>query len=705
MNPSEPSDTISKNIETLRRHYPREIIHLGIAMAGAVSAGAYSAGVMHYLLTTLDVWEKLKQQNYTRLADLIGDTSHLEADGVKEAIVEAVEKLRMDGQWMEVDMHDIRLEIMAGSSAGSLVTAIAALSLGYEQEPLTFDAMIHHDESKVGTLEEIKGSLRKDEGLYNLLFDSWVNLNDGGDIEESVFSKLLKVETEVEMQLPFSLLNGSVLDRVREHQFMKIFDGGNNAYHRREIPVYVAPDFKILYSLTLLQGIPLSVHFQQIEQDKDDPHPAHRMRRHSYMAHFALKPEKNKESLLDIRNKTASLEMINAALASGAFPLGLPPRKLLIPPAQLDSFLRVPGLENSTRVKSGVSDTYPPEQYIVDGGVLNNEPIMEVYNHLMHHLKKEAGCSRPDVKGLLLIDPFPNFEAEPDVSLDGPDTLPKVLSGLLGALRGQGLMKDISALADDQANKYLIMGMISPSRKDENGDRVKPAMATSAMEGFAGFIERDFRLHDFYLGMKNAQSFFKKFFQITSSPSFSPQESKMVQEKKRGLPDLNELEILSKGIEREGEERISPLELKKKPDTIALENADVPQQEPALKYGTIQYPHYSQDQLIRLRPLIVKRIFFLLQHRLFHSSPRQGKPIWKVSRLKWSNLIWSWTPVVMTLGALAGLWFAMGAQNFWIFFLVVLVIIGWTFYAFVQRFANACIQIIGRELHKHNLMD
>ena len=35
--------------------------HLGIAMAGAVSAGAYTAGVLDYLFETLERWEKEKQ--------------------------------------------------------------------------------------------------------------------------------------------------------------------------------------------------------------------------------------------------------------------------------------------------------------------------------------------------------------------------------------------------------------------------------------------------------------------------------------------------------------------------------------------------------------------------------------------------------------------------------------------------------------------
>ena len=39
--------------------------HIGISMAGAISAGAYTAGVMDYLLESLENWQKAKEiQNW-----------------------------------------------------------------------------------------------------------------------------------------------------------------------------------------------------------------------------------------------------------------------------------------------------------------------------------------------------------------------------------------------------------------------------------------------------------------------------------------------------------------------------------------------------------------------------------------------------------------------------------------------------------------
>ena len=67
---------------------------LGIVMAGAISAGAYTAGVMDFLLEALDAYYRVK------------DTPGSGWDG---------------------PTHDVRVPIFAGASAGGMTAAIAAL--------------------------------------------------------------------------------------------------------------------------------------------------------------------------------------------------------------------------------------------------------------------------------------------------------------------------------------------------------------------------------------------------------------------------------------------------------------------------------------------------------------------------------------------------------------------------------------------------
>ena len=96
-------------------------IKLGINMAGAVSAGAYTAGVLDFLIEALDEWHAAKDS----------------------------------GQ--PVPMHDLSLEVLSGASAGGMCAAIASVQI---QEK--FDHI--KDLSAVNTT--------------NRFYESWVNKID-----------------------------------------------------------------------------------------------------------------------------------------------------------------------------------------------------------------------------------------------------------------------------------------------------------------------------------------------------------------------------------------------------------------------------------------------------------------------------------------------------------------------------------------------
>ena len=103
-----------------------QTFRIGIAMAGAVSAGAYTAGVMDYLLETLERWERAKEQNRNYPVD------HEKHDP-------------------SVPMHKVVIDVIGGSSAGGMTAAITALSLFEGVDP---------------------------DAPQSKLFDAWVNLND-----------------------------------------------------------------------------------------------------------------------------------------------------------------------------------------------------------------------------------------------------------------------------------------------------------------------------------------------------------------------------------------------------------------------------------------------------------------------------------------------------------------------------------------------
>src|SRR5262249_30863752 len=73
---------------------------IGLVMAGAISAGAYRAGVMDFLLQALDEWEKAK------------------AEG-------------------DAPPHQVKLKVMTGASAGAMTAAITTAALCGDLSPVT----------------------------------------------------------------------------------------------------------------------------------------------------------------------------------------------------------------------------------------------------------------------------------------------------------------------------------------------------------------------------------------------------------------------------------------------------------------------------------------------------------------------------------------------------------------------------------------
>ena len=100
--------------------------HIGICMAGAVSAGAYTAGVIDFLLEALEDWEqrKLRGENVPR--------------------------------------HNVVIDVVSGASAGGMTSIIAATAAQQEVVPV--------QRVKEHTLESRP---------ENVFYHSWVDLDEG----------------------------------------------------------------------------------------------------------------------------------------------------------------------------------------------------------------------------------------------------------------------------------------------------------------------------------------------------------------------------------------------------------------------------------------------------------------------------------------------------------------------------------------------
>ncbi len=437
---------------------------IGLVGAGAISAGAYTAGVVDFFVEALDEWYALKE---------------------KEKDLPVVDKT--------VPPHDVKLSVFSGASAGGVTAAIAAGFLGSKQPP------IHNEQEAAARHGEDK------------LFDSWV--------EQLDITQLLEVaDLKKDDSKPLaSLLDSSV--------FPGIADAAFNATRLPTGRLYVAEDFKLFLTLTNLRGVPYSFPIQgNIPMNYGMSLHADYF---EFTVSATQKPTPvDLVTWNDLLN-SASPNLVKrdlkaAMLATGAFPIGLAPRNLehtfYLPPPDLYSARNwpysndnPPPCVNAKPIPAAwgtLPNGYRYRFTCVDGGVMNNEPLELARIYLAGGVDKrnEREGTKAD-KAVILIDPFPNdTDFDPEfVPSESPDMMKSVL-GMFSALVNQARFKPDELMLADGEDVYSRF-LIAPSR-----DGMKYPIACGVLGGFGGFLQRSFRAHDYFLGRRNAQNFLRNHF-------------------------------------------------------------------------------------------------------------------------------------------------------------------------------------------------
>lgn len=448
---------------------------LCLTMAGAVSAGAYTAGVIDYLLETLDLWEKAKEINRSRGID------HPDYDH-------------------SIPMHQVEIDVMSGSSAGGISGSLTLLALA----------------------DKDFKSYNKDNpsGENNMFYKSWVNMADTSG--SSTMDKLFENNDLKEFGEVRSLLNTKAIDVIADEAI--------RIREQRKIPNYASDSLDVILTTTNLRGINFLVNFDGSRDGSNGTV----ITNHGGFFRYKLKNDKYEAGIpksedelyyvLNISNEKHLRYLKDATLSTAAFPIGLRSREVAISSEYIKRYPKY--LFNQSK---GIEPLLPKGNIYrfnsVDGGVINNEP----YGIGLKVLKEKNPKSIEDCKyGVIMIDPFPNKDH--DVAESGKSIL-DIAGGLLRALRNQVMFNQegiLDALDLSDRTKFLI----EPVRKIEvNGKWVRPKndLASAPISGFAGFLSRDFRAHDFQLGRKNCQAFLRYYFAIPSEDiekrlSISPSE-------------------------------------------------------------------------------------------------------------------------------------------------------------------------------------
>ncbi len=442
---------------------------IGLAMAGAVSAGAYTAGVLDFLFEALDAWYDARARGEN------------------------------------VPRHDISLDVASGASAGAMCASLLAIALPYDFPHARLDAQRQPNA----------------EALKNPFYRAWV--------EDIDIRPMLGTADMAGGELP-ALLNCEVIDSILNRAL-------DYQAPRRERP-YVARPFVTRFSIGNLRGVPYDISYRGLKSASDTLY-AH----DDYLGFLVgggdgpapaacLKGHRPVSTLASSR-ATDWADLGGAALASGAFPIFLKPRTLTRDGNDYNARnFGNPDAADASQRSVSVPPPWPrgeapnPYEFVaVDGGIFNNEPLDLAREVLAGDGPDGPADGLRASSAVMMIAPFVNRPGDgSQVPLGPPHQL--ILPMLFSFIAQCRFRPADIALAHDPAvyNRFLVAptGSTSP-------EAAQYWIASGPMQGFFGFLHKEFRKHDYQLGRRNCQHFLQQYFRL-------PKDNPIVAYGYAGLP-------------------------------------------------------------------------------------------------------------------------------------------------------------------------
>jgi len=242
---------------------------IGMNMAGAVSAGAYTAGVLDFLMEALEEWQKAKEAFRAYLAN--------QASGPTSAD--------------PVPLHDVSIEVFSGASAGGMCAAIASVMVQGTFQHIT-------DPHAVNT--------------NNRFYEAWVNQID--------ISKLLTADDLKNKAPLISLLDSTIIDEIAQ---FALTPGPPSPQ------AYISNNLTLFLTLTNVRGVQYQLYADPSPTlNEFTTYYADRLRFETTGPDAIPSTPLAKPLPLGQPNYGAWSLLREAAKATGAFPLFLAPRKL-----------------------------------------------------------------------------------------------------------------------------------------------------------------------------------------------------------------------------------------------------------------------------------------------------------------------------------------------------------------------------------------
>jgi hypothetical protein len=431
---------------------------IGINMAGAVSAGAYTAGVLDFLMEALEEWQS-----------------------AKEALRDSIQQPVPGASPTVVPLHDVKIEIFTGASAGGMCAAIASV-------------MVQENFVHIQTAMETSTN--------NVFYESWVNTID--------IRELLKTQDLTTGGPVISLLDSTIIDRIAATALIP----------GPPLPrPYISSQLTLMLTLSNVRGTPYQLY--------TDPNPVveefieyygDRIRFEATVGNAPPSTPQAKPLPSGQPGAGAWLLLQDAAKATGAFPIFLAPRIIVRDTADYSPPLWEPLGTAPGPVPVTPDFPVPPPATLqtlnVDGGITDNDPFELAHDFLATQNPKAQEGHNPSNAldancAVITVAPFPASEKfdpafDPKANSNVWTMLGRLFSVLISQSRFLG--ESLESLTSGVSFSRFAIAPSDPGQSDGH------ALQCGLLGAFGGFLERGFRAHDFLLGRRNCQMFLKQHF-------------------------------------------------------------------------------------------------------------------------------------------------------------------------------------------------
>ncbi|MCY4550398.1 MAG: patatin-like phospholipase family protein [Defluviicoccus sp.] len=443
---------------------PDRPFEIGIALAGAVAAGAYHGGVMDFLVEALDAWYGAKAREE------------------------------------DVPPHDVVLKVITGASGGGMTAALAAASLAREIPPVWDDP---------GTKSD------------NPFFDPWVNRisiwNLLGDRDLEGDRKLISIlDSTVLREIAAGVLASTASLPLLEQP---------RGWLESRLPVQVTlanlrgVPYRSTLRGTTQQGYGISLHKDHARFALSLDEQASTFPDERPLDPSGRNDDEHWQMLMECALGSGAFPFFLAPRQIDMGRKAYRYRVVVCPDPKQPGYIAI--APRWDLMESHASDC---SFAAVDGGTMNNEPLDLARHVLAGRFGRNPRRGDEAIRATVLVDPFPELSDGPRTR--AADLTPfKALPALANAwkMQSRGRIEDLAlASEEDVYSRYLIAPDRGPqavaSRSNSN---TQFHLAGGFLEGFGGFLSPAISVHDYLLGRHNAHIFLAEEFALpTEHPLF-----------------------------------------------------------------------------------------------------------------------------------------------------------------------------------------